>query len=133
MRKANASKCLITVLSICTLYFWLGCSKDSGKKSPYSSTPEFESAVTIAFQPYGIIGAQVRGDSNLLLMYTTSDFLKTYDQDNEELQRLFRTWLDRLYAFRNKKEAVGIVVRRGQIDLIHASRDLKGKVVFSRM
>jgi len=131
IRKATHWSVVVLVASACLLCLFLGCSK-SGKTSPYTSAPEFEAAVTIAFQPYGIIGAQVRADSSLILLYTTGDFLQTYDANKATLQQLFRTWLDRLYDFRNKKEAVGIVVRRGQTDLMHASRDLKGKVVFSR-
>jgi len=132
MQRAIESRLTIFVASACLLCFSLGCSR-SGKKSPYASTAEFESEVTSAFHPHGIVGAQVRADSSLLFLYTTSDFLETYDQNKEQVQQLFRTWLDRLHDFRCKKGSVGIVVRRGQIDLMHASRDSKGRVVFSRM
>ena len=131
MRKICSRWLALVTASACVLCLCLGCSK-GGKKSPYASTAEFESEITSAFHPYGIVGAQVRADSSLVFLYTTGDFLETYDQNKEQVQQLFRTWLDQLYDFRNKRGSVGIVVRSGQADLMHASRDPKGRVVFSR-
>jgi hypothetical protein len=128
----NYPKSVSTILMV-LLCIYFGCSKKEQDQPQYATRSELETAITVAFHAYGVIGAQVHEDSNLMLMYVKGDFLKTYTQNEDEMNQLFRTWLDRYYRFKGKKEAVGILVRKGQQDLFHASRDRDGNVYFRRI
>ena len=128
----SVPKSVLSILMV-LLCIYLGCSKKEKDQPQFAARSELETAVTVAFHAYGVIGAQVREDSNLMLVYVKGDFLQTYTQNEDEINQLFRTWLDQYYRFKGKKEAVGILVKKGQQDLFHASRDRDGKVYFRRM
>ena len=132
-QRTNVCRLINVILSILIVCCYIGCSGDGSKQSRFASKQEFESAITVSFHTYAIIGAQIPDDSNLMLMYAKGDFLKIYDQNEEELKQLFRDWLNHLYEFKGKKEAVGILVRQGLKDVFHASRDRKGNVFFRPM
>jgi hypothetical protein len=123
----------IIILTAFVLSMFAGCSSKKSKKPEFASKGEFEAAVTIAFKPYGIIGAQIPNNSNLMVMYAKGDFMDTYQKNEDDLQRLFRTWLDKLYTFKGSKESVGIMVRQGLKEVLHASRVRKGQVLFQIM
>ena len=123
----------VIALSVFILCMLAGCAKKKSKKPEFASKGAFEAAVTIAFQSYGIIGAQIPNDSNLMVMYAKGDFVGTYKQNEAELQTLFRTWLGKLHDFKTNDETVGILVREGLTEVFHASRDKKGQVFFQIM
>ena len=123
----------VALLLMVLLFICLGCSKKERDQPQFATRSELETAVTVAFHAYGVIGAQVREDSNLMLMYVKGDFLQTYTQNEDEINQLFSTWLDKYYRFKGKKEAVGILVKKGQQDLFHASRDRDGNIYFRRI
>ena len=125
----------ITVIILTTAAFCIfaGCSTKKSKKPEFASKGAFEAAVTIAFQPYGILGAQIPNDSNMMVMYCRGNFVDIYQQNQEAIQRLFRTWLDKLHDFKANDEVVGILVREGLKEVFHASRDSKGQAFFQIM
>jgi hypothetical protein len=124
---------VLAILMVFCLSAFIGCSGKKDKGLQFASKYELETGFTVAFHSYGIIGAQISDNSNLMLAYTNGDFLTFYDKNADEMKELFHTWLDYLYRFKGSKEAVGILIRQGRKDLFHASRDRKGKVYFRKM
>jgi hypothetical protein len=123
----------IVLIALMLLLVCLRCSSDKKSKSQFTTRYELENALTVAFHSYGVIGASIEDDSNLMVVYARQDFLKTYRGNTEELNALFDTWLDHLYQFKGKKQVVGILVRHNRSDLFHASRDRDGKCRFRVM
>jgi hypothetical protein len=127
MKISTAFRVSITFLLMSVIILLVGCAK---KQRQFGTRYELENSFTMAFQNYGVYGATIDDDSYLMLVWVKGDFGAVYKENEKELQKLFRTWLDYLYQFKGADKAVGILIKQGSTDLFHASRDENGKYSF---
>ena len=127
MRVSLVFRILISILLMLMIILTNGCSKEQPQ---FETRHELENSFTTAFQSYGVYGATIEDDAYLMQVWVKGDFLAVYQENEEEIKKLFSTWLDHLYRFKGTDKAVGVLVKKGKTDLFHASRDRQGRYSF---